>query len=281
MPRYAGSNLIYGLTGWGGSILPIKIDPEIGVGALAINQQDQHTNLVFGPFLYLAGNVMTLASAASPGDYTVVVSAGHGLTGGEWIAIGTATEGYIGYVVSVAVNTLTMDRVINTDYAIGTQVEEINVDLAVNGSVTPIVSYTASLPAYDLDVTEMHIFINCSSQPDESLFGDLAALTNGVELYQLNGETGEINNLGTARRNGDMTLFTGVQTVYTDKGGAGSYTVLVRAEFRYAWGVTIRLRGTTSGVLTPGGRDELRMVIHDDLTGLDSMYILGIGHRVQ
>jgi len=261
---------------------PIKVDPEAGgTGSLAVNIQDQYTRLIFLPLHLHTGNIITLTAPASVGDWTIDVAAGHGLTGGEPVATGKANNWYYGYVVSVAGNTLTLDRVINFAMAAGTTFEEFTEDMAINGSVTRQEFHGYSVPDLDFDITGMHISIVCPGQPDDSLFGDIAALTRGISLRQYKGDTGEYENMGTARTNGMMALFTGGDVVYTDKAGGGAWGVRVRASWTNTWGVTVRLRGSTSGSYTPNGRDEIHMIIQDNLTALDSMHILLVGHVVQ
>lgn len=271
---------IYGDSG-SGLLYPIKVDAENGVAALAVNVQDQTTKAVFIPFHYHTGNTFTLTAPAQAGDWTIDVSPGHGLVVGDPVATGNNNNWYYGNVVGVALNTITLDQVINIDYPAGQQFEELVENLAVNGAVNRVESHIYSVPGIDIDLTGIHILINSGGQPDDSLFGDLAALTRGISLRKLNGLTGEYFNMGTARNNGAMALFTGGLVTYTDKGGAGTYTTLVDARFREQWGVALRLRGSTAGGYTPNGRDEIHMVIQDDLTGLNFMYILGIGHITQ
>lgn len=278
MPRQADPVQLYGITKRGKRVAA-NISDE---GALDFFIQDQHTKALFIPMHTHTGNVFTLTSAANPGHWTINVSAGHGLVGGEPIACGCVDNWFYGYVVGVAGNVITLDRVINVRYPAGHPFEELTEDMAVDGSGARVVYHAYSVPDLDFDITAMHISIICATEPDDSMFGDLAALTRGISLRRRDGLTGEYFNMGTARTNGHMSLFVGNgNLVYTDKAGGGAFAVRVSANFRGSWGVTARLRGSTAGPYAPNGRDEMHMVIQDDIDGLDSMHILLIGHVVE
>jgi len=244
--------------------------------------QNQFTDMLFLPFHRHTGNTFTLTVAAAPGDWTITVSAGHSLTVGDPITTLTDDEYWYGYVVGIATNVITLDRIITFAMDVGTEWEELAEEMAIDADPTRVAFHTYSVPNHDFDITGMNIGMICATTPDDSLFGDLPALTKGISLRKFDGLTGKYTNLGTARTNGHMALFVGGgQVIYTDKAGGGEYGVRVNANWVTGWGVSIRLRGSTAGTWTLNGRDELVMVIQDDIDGLTSMGIIAIGHIVE
>jgi hypothetical protein len=55
--------------------------------------------------------------------------------------------------------------------------------------------------------------------------------------------------------------------------------VRVTGSIRADWGVTVRLRGTVSGLVYP--RDEVRVVVQDALDGLTAFQSAIFGHEVE
>jgi hypothetical protein len=178
----------------------------------------------------------------------------------------------------VAGNVISLDAMIDWPYTIaGATIYRISDEMAVNGSVTPVTFHAYPPPGRVYDITGFRIIINCATTPDDGDFGDLAALTNGVNIHALVAE-GVPFALGTFHRNGDF-FRVGGNLVYSDKGPSGTFGIHCDALIRYRWGVTVRLRGTVAGQVYT--RDEVRIVVRDDLTGLGSFKALVYGHVVQ
>lgn len=271
-------NMQYGVDALG-VLRPYAVEQT---GAYPVAIQDQHSRTLFSPLSYQeTGANFDLASPATAGDWTITAETGHGITPYTYIATGKADNWFGCNVVGVVGDVLTLDRVVNIDWPASQTFVVINAEMAIDASVTRQV-YT-TYPPYDMeyDITGMHIAIVCQTEPDDSAFGDIAdGIAKGMSLRWLNGETGEYVNMGVARTNGQMALFTGGDVQYADKAGGGFYSVRVKAAWREVWGVTVRLRGRSDGLYTPQGRDEFQMIVQDDLSDLLSMLILAVGHVV-
>lgn len=262
--------------------VPLKITiPDAGddFGALDVYVQDQHTPPFMLPLHFHSGITTTLTVAASAGDWTLSVTAGHGITAGDDIIMLTDYTWWYGDIYTATEDTLTLTAPINGGIAAGTVVEKITEELALDASIVSTTTIAHSVTYVDLDVTGFHIFMACRTEPDDSKFCDQAALERGLSMYKFDGETANLPGLGNYKSNGDLALVFGSVT-YTDKAGGGDHGVRGVADVRGDFGVTIRLRGSTDGVYTLNGRDEIHMVLQDDLSGLGSLRAVIIGHVV-
>lgn len=202
------------------------------------------------------------ASSASVGDYAVAFRGVYGDT----------DDLYVGKIQSIATNTLTLDTPISHEFVIGDTVLFRTVDANLNGSVTPQV---LDLPMGDgslsVDVTRIIFTIVCATEPDDSKFGDLAALTNGIVLRKVSNVYG-ITNLCNIKTNGDFASLS-YDVTYTDKAGGGAYGVrcMLTYNAQRFFGVSIRLNGL----------DSLELIIQDDLSSLDSFHVIAEGHVVE
>lgn len=261
-PGGGGDQLIYGVPA-DLTPIPVKVSKQSsGVyGAIDVYIQDQHTQVLLSPFLVPTGITATLSVTAGPGDWSITVTPTDGIIATDTIAFGKAGAWWDGKVYTKTGGILSLDQSINVTYELGTQIKVFTGNLAMDGSVVRIVSKVYPVPGgIDFDIVEMHLNMVCTGEPDDSKFCDLDALTRGIALRYYNGETGTYENLGNA------------------KGGA--HAVRAACQFREDAGVTVRLRGATTGAYTPFGRDELHFIIQDDLTSIISINVVLIGHVV-
>lgn len=202
------------------------------------------------------------ASTASVGDYAVIFPS----------PFGYSTEIYVGKILNIATNTLTVDSPINRVFDIGDVVlfRDAAIHLA-DGSVTPVI-YDLPLPAgsISLDVTRIVFIIECATEPNDSFFGDVAALTNGCVIRH-NSTVYGYRNIWNFKTNGDLAGIA-YDVLYTDKAGGGTYGVraLLTLNAQRFHGVTIRM--------VPG--DKLELIVQDDLTDLNKFQVIVQGHVV-
>lgn len=119
----------------------------------------------------------------------------------------------------------------------------------------------------------MLISIVCTTEPDDSKFANLAALTNGIVVRENNAT---VNNIFNAKTNGQLAERM-YDVEYTDKAGGGNHGVRGRRTFGGASknGTVIRLvSGTT---------DAFEVIVQDDLdeAGLVSFRVVAQGHIVE
>jgi len=108
-----------------------------------------------------------------------------------------------------------------------------------------------------------------ASEPDDSKFGNIAELTNGILARK---ENTSIQNLGIYRKNADYRNF-GHTISYSDKAGGGAYSTALTLGVSKVYGVAIRVR--------PSIDEKLKVVVRDNLTGLTNMRVSLLGHYTQ
>lgn len=272
-PGGGGDQLVYGVGEDGLTPVPLKVTVLNGYGALDVFIQDQHTKMLFVPFLVPIATV-TMTENTVAGQYTVSLQAGHSFTPTEWFSLRGNGFFYDGMILVTSTNIITLDQPIDRVYiATNTLATRSSGDLNIDASGGDVIAYVEPPSNISWDVTGIRLVIECETEPDDSKFGNLTVITNGITLRKRS-PTGNYANFGTAHSNGDMALFTG-QVDYTDKSGGGNHGVRIVADFKAWWGVTIRLRGGQ----TPN-TERLEMIIRDDLSTLIRFHILAIGHVV-
>lgn len=239
--------------------------------------QDQHTPAMLAFFHQEIQTDLSFAVDPSPGDWTITLNAGHGFTApGEKIEILEGAGVQYCEVVNVAGNVLTLDEMVLGDFSLAANIHRVTDSLKVNGAVTRQTFFTYPPPGVDYDVTGIRLNMTTTAAPDDSVFGDITALLRGVNFHVLVAE-GVPFSLGSVHTNGDLALLTGSVEYFT-KAGGGAHSVRAVGRIKNDWGVTLRLRGTVSGGVYT--RDEMRLVVQDDLTSLISISALIYGHIV-
>lgn len=261
-----------------GRLFPIKVDPghdaegnETGPAALAINVQDQHTTMAF---IMLHRHLWdgVLAEAVVLNEYTCVLPAGHGAIVGNGIGIGNTDQFFQGIITAVVSNTITVDSPWHYAFQAGDGVAIQTFAMNVDGSGTAVIFHAFPTPGVELDVYRISLAIVCDTEPDDSKFGDLAALTRGILIRKriAGGET--YMPMGNAKTNGQIKLLG--TAAYADKAGGGKHSVSVFADLPQQLGVVVRLTGSDPA------DEQLELLVQDDLTGLDSFVGMMQGHVV-
>ena len=177
--------------------------------------------------------------------------------------------------------TVIIDQPLDYPYttAGGCSIQNVNLALA-DGSTTPQTFYLSPIGLDDTvewDITRgIIVFIGpgpvSDPEPDDTRFGTIAALTNGIVLRAVNGFA---KNLFNAKTNADMKLRCGSDLFYTDANKKGDYSVIARRTFNGfdKNGVTIRMCAKTE--------DKIEVIIQDDLTDMTTINVNVQGHVVQ
>ena len=106
------------------------------------------------------------------------------------------------------------------------------------------------------------------SAGDFGLFGNVAALTNGVLLrVKIGGNYGTLTNWKT---NGDINVDTGEVTFHLRSGGGGTHGTAANGAFKDRTHAVMRLDGDLG--------DQFEVYVQDDLTGLSFFNMKVQGH---
>jgi hypothetical protein len=202
---------------------------------------------------------------------------------GDYVGMfsGVSGEGrfYFGEALVVAgagPYTITLDTPLDFAFGSGDPVISSTREMVVDGSVTPqtfSVQVGGASGNVKVDITRIIINIICDSQPDHSLFGNIAALTNGLVLRRVDGDT---RNNWNVKTNGDFAVLSYDVDYNSRSVPAGSWSATIRYTFagQDKHGVAVRLQ--------PG--DALEAIVQDNLTSggdLLEMRIIAAGHVVR
>jgi hypothetical protein len=228
------------------------------------------------PFQYYAMREdkadITLIEAAQTDSTYVVVSSGHGFTaGGEYIAIFEGDFYVQTKVKSVSNDTIHLGRKVDIPFSTSSVVVRGSINLNVDGSSTVqefvFDKHTGTTP---IDIQTIRLIVwNGSLQGDESTFGDLAEITNGLYAYMDGPVDFSFGNPFCS--NGDFRDF-GSKIEYTDRGPAGTYTVIINFNIKDEFGPVVRLDPTTQ---------VFKILVQDDIDALTRFRVVFLGHLTE
>jgi hypothetical protein len=224
---------------------------------------------VDGSNFTLSADTVASGITAASLVYSFEATAGHSITANdEILLLDTATnKSFYAIVLSVSVNTVTLDRPIDNVYSASTTLgREVITNMAVDGSVTPQI-FSIRAGAVERDHTRFIINILDDSSMDDGQFGGLgAALTRGFVFRIVNSFQKTIFNFKT---NGEIASFC-YDTKYADRAPGGQFGLTARITFagQSKHGVALRI----------GENDVLQWVVQDNLTGLISLKVVAQGH---
>ena len=238
-------------------------------GALPVNIQDQHTELV-DLYFHVDEASFTFASAVTIGDTSFTATAGHGISIGDLLQV--YGQGRLSQfeAINVVGDVITVDTPFDCSFTTECAATRGPYNLNLDGSSTMIEAHIDPPDGVEYDIVRIIIYIQDGTAMDDALFGGLTELTNGIVLRTVNGITKNIFNV---KSNGELAL-RAYDTIYTTKAPAGSYGLRCRRTFggQDKNGVTIRLNGSSG--------DRLQLLIQDDLTGLEAFKVVAQGHVV-
>jgi hypothetical protein len=244
--------------------------PVESTGNVAVALQDQHTELVVVPMHIEENSGNLLASPTVVDSNNITLTAGHGVVVGNSICIKEGNNFYFGIVLAVVTNTITLDTPMDTSYPASAIVCIGNPNLNVNGSITPKLAHLSPSPTARWDVTRLHVRMVDNSIMDAGTFAGASILSKGLVLRKKNGV---FKNIANVKTNGDLAVNSSNYS-FDLKPPAGKYGFTSNHILggQSNVGVVIRIDGNDS--------DELQVIIQDDLTSIEELKILAIGHVV-
>jgi hypothetical protein len=110
-----------------------------------------------------------------------------------------------------------------------------------------------------IDIDSIAISIIHSSEGDDSKFGGIAELTNGISVKK---ESVLTQSLATYAKNSEFREY-GAIVDYSDKAGGGKYSTFADFDLRKKYGIVIRI--------DPKIPEKIIATVRDDLTDLDEI----------
>ncbi len=241
-------------------------------GGLDVNIQDQSTQGLDLDFKKAAAVATTPSVAIVAEDTTVTLTSTTGFIDGVLVEIQEGDVFYHGTQLGApAGSVITLDTPVDRAFTTAASVRPFTTNMAVNGSGTPQVFSVGPLgTTILLDLTRIVGYIQDGTVMDDSLFGGVAALTNGCVMRRRNGV---LTNYWNVKSNNRLAMLCGSDFYYTEKAPTGSYGARFRMTYagRDKHGVTIRVEVG----------DSLEVIIQDDLTGLEEFNMMTQGHVVE
>lgn len=239
----------------------------------ALNVHEAHVHhLPVNEFFHAhTGVATTIAVASAVNDTSIEVVSAIGFVIGDFLQIENGViETTFPVITNIVGNVFTLDRPLNHAYSIGDSVEVILIDMSVVGSLAAPVSYKLSPdPNQVWHVMSFIISATFTTAADDSLFGNLTALTNGVVLRGYDGTTGTYRTFTNWKSNSDIKLDM-YDVPYTDKAGAGLFGMNGNGAIYIRTGAVPELNGSAG--------DYLEILIQDNVSGLSSLKLKGQGH---
>jgi hypothetical protein len=253
---------------------PHNFVPLESNGGVPTNVQDQ-TTPSFNLYFIKQTAASTLAVATNVNDNALTVADATGFVAGSRIGLFCGETGcfYFANQVGAPVgNVISLDTPIDRIYALASNVISASKDMSssVGSLESPIIYQLGPIgvgTGLSVDITKIRCRFTSSTEMDDTKFGGISALTNGLVLRHSNSVDVNIFNV---KSNGELDNIGDFK--YSDRAPAGKYG----AKFVYEiagqenLGVSIRL--------APG--ETLELWIQDDFSGLDLCEFIGQGHFV-
>lgn len=257
-----------------GNPLSSTYDPNTNSHILDIHDADIHNGAVNRYLHQHGGTTTTISTASAVNDYIINVANTAGLIVGDSLHINTGsvefTHPEIIAVGAGSPGTLTLDRRLDQAHDIGDEVTNAVIDLASQiGTLAAPQLYAAwPEPGEIWHITNLTLAMGHGTAGDFGLFGNIAALTNGVVVrVRINGNYGTLTNWKT---NGDINVDTGEVSFHTRSSGGGTFGTAANGAFKARTGAVMRLDGSTN--------DQFEIYVQDDLTTLDFWNMKVQGH---
>jgi len=239
--------------------------------SLNVHDADTHNVLVNRHFINFDSVTENPTAAIVSGDTVVLVASTTGFVAGVTMIVikdagGDVREHHF-EVTAISVNTsITLNRPVDNAYTTSATLEAVATNMAVVGSLAAPVVYEVKPPSDEVwHLTRILMSITDQTAMDDALFGGIGALTNGVTIIESRVSESTFSNWrSNSSFKEDM-----YDVSYSTKAPSGYFGLTCRWTFKNA-GVAVRLVGSRG--------DSLKILIQDDLTGLDTFRVKAQGH---
>lgn len=252
--------------------------PKDSRGNLETSAQDQFTEPI-DVYVVATLDTFTILSDTTVLDDSIdIETTGVTPVAGKMVCIKEGFRFYQGIILTntpIAGNqyTVTLDSPLDYGFTTAATGTLATRDMDVNGSVTPVVYRVTPVgldASIEWDILTMSFYIQGTTAMDDGEFGDIAALTKGVQIRFKQGNS--YKNIFNFKTNGDLLLDTRNRE-FSPSPPAGKTSVSASKEGRtnYQHGVAARMTVRTA--------DEFQVVIQDNLSTVDAMYVKLFGHK--
>ena len=240
-------------------------------GAVDVHIADAHDKTI-GEFFYnITATISTLSVVANEQDKVITVVDSTGFLVSDHIDLlnGIVQESTHPQIIGISGNILSLDRPLDSSFIIGDSVTRLVSNMNVDGSIVPVSFKLSPHLGENWHILRFLISMTHASAADDSRFGNLNALTNGVLLRKYDGVADKYITYTNWKTNSDMALDM-FDVVYGAKAGGGAFSTRGRYSVKVATEAVPKINQTSG--------DFLEILIQDNLTGLDTMAIKAQGH---
>lgn len=213
------------------------------------------------PFSRTLNAAIQLTASPALDALVINVTASHGLVAGNLVYIVQSGVYYLGTVLSVNTNAITLDTPLNSafDHTASHYVLRLTDAMNVNGSSTAVKFAITPPTSMIWSINRLIVFMTFSSAGDDGLFGNIAALTRGVVLRLCNGTR---QNKANFKTNGELAAICESLSYVARSGGQGSYGL------RATYSISSQNTGGNSFVLDGSASEKLELIVQDDISSL-------------
>lgn len=229
-------------------------------GAISIHDADVHHTPINEFFYRFTGVETTVAVISSAGATQLTVASTANLLNQTVQIKNGDLEVTLPKVNAVNGNIITLDRPLDNAYSIGSTVKVVDYNIRNTiGSLAAPISYKIKPDTGSWHIVTITIGLTHSTESDPSLFGNIAALTNGLVLRAYNGAAGKYRTFTNWKVNSSLGLDFG-EVRFIDKKGGGDWGTFATGNIR-------NISGAVPNLSAENG-DYLEVLVQDDLSGL-------------
>lgn len=243
-----------------------------GNGSVPTSEQDQTSPVLIIPMLQPLATT-TITATLVFNSYTIEIADATGININDLFrVIDVGNNRFLqGSIINLIGTTVTIDTPIDFAYAAGSEFATGNPNMAVNGSVTPVVFKlrigTVSVPGV-ADINRMIMVCETNTAVDLNKFGDLATLPRGINFRTSNGV---VQNIFLVKSNRGLAGIAYDWTPYSASNPAQGID-------GFSWRLTFNGQDKLGVALRVEADGNLEMWVQDDLTSLVSLTVVLEGH---
>lgn len=248
-----------------GKILQLLLSALEEGDTFKVREQDLTTPLYQFYLMSEDKNDITLTSNIPVDTQIIPVSAGHGFTTDDHLAMFDQGLYIQSQVKEVAGNNITISSPTANAFTTNATIIRGRIDLAIDPGTFKDFKCFSRYLTVPVDIQSVKINMIHTLAGDDGKFGSIAALTNGLRFRKTNTI---IWNLGNFQDNGEFDDF-GAEVSYPENAPAGQNATRIFFDLKKIYGNPIRLDPTVN--------DCLFARVQDDLSGLERLRISIMG----
>lgn len=246
----------------------LHLDDSYGKKVMPIHIEHPHDDFFNCHIHYETTTVQALTADAVANTYTLQVADSSGFAPPCKLCIEDTIncEGDHINVISQNAGIITLARPLDKGHLTGVNVRKVLVNMAVNGSVTPVsFVFRPLLTDCIVHVETINWYIKTPNEAADSLFGGGPELTRGIHIREVRGATPNYRTIGTFRKNQRFRVYD-YQVINGDRANpSDSYWLWAKINLREQNDGIIRLAEADGDYLEVRIQDDLSIAAYDEI----------------